>query len=250
MRFVALRFALQPLLQEAIGASFPTRCPLCDEPDLGDGAGCAAHHLRTQVAGPRCGRCASALPPVIPEGTDCAACHARRPRFARAVCLLDYRDAPTREWILAFKHRSRRDLAEPLGRLLGARARIEESSAHPNVLVPVPLHPTRVLERGYDQALLVARTAGWLLEWPVARALARVRATPPQGSVLGGSRIGNVRGAFAPRRFAPCARRLVAGAECWLVDDVLTSGATADECARVLKRLGAARVNVLALARA
>lgn len=171
--------------------------------------------------------------------------------------------------MLAVKHGGRADLAERLGELLGARLALEIAlerrhevaserereaprtpSALPRVLVPVPLHPLRALERGFDQAALLAAAAARTSGIPCVRALARSRATPPQGAMGAGSRAHNVRGAFRAVRFRPWAVRALAGREAWLVDDVLTSGATADECARVLKRLGAARVGVLAVARA
>jgi ComF family protein len=166
------------------------------------------------------------------------------------VCLADYRASATREWILALKHRGRRDLAEPLGRLLGARLRLEEECEARRVLVPVPLHPTRRWERGYDQARLLAAAAAASAGVTMAAALARTRPTLPQGSFGAGSREANVRGAFEVGRWGWRNRRSVSGAECWVVDDVVTSGGTASECARQLRRMGALRVHVLAVARA
>ena len=203
---------------------------------------------------------------MIPHGSTCATCRTDPPGFARAACLLDYaRDPAAREWILALKHGGRPDLARPLGRLLGARMSLEprgdeprrdpSRGDEPRVLVPVPLHVLRRLERGHDQARGLARAASEVCEIPVVNALVRARRTPPQGAPGASSRAANVREAFRPRRArlpgrpSP-ARAEIEGREVWLVDDVLTSGATASECARELRRLGAARVNVLALARA
>ncbi|MBL8857676.1 MAG: ComF family protein [Planctomycetes bacterium] len=246
---------LLPLLREAAAALYPALCAICRAPDLGDGVGCAEHRLQLQLAGPRCGRCALRLAALLPDGTPCVNCRSESPRFRRAACLLDYgRDPAARAWVLALKHGGRRDLAAPLGVLLGARLELEPASELPRVLVPVPLHATRSLERGYDQARLLADAVAGATGLAVVCALARVRATPPQGSGLAPPRAANVRGAFAPARQMFLGRervlRKIRGAEVWLVDDVLTSGATANECARVLKRLGAARVHVLALARA
>jgi ComF family protein len=167
--------------------------------------------------------------------------------------LADYRAQPAgREWILAFKHGRRPDLARTLGRALGAR--LAENRAcemqPPPLLVPVPLHWLRRFERGYDQALLLARAAAEVEGLEVVRALSRSRSTAVQGSIGAPSRTANVAKAFAPRRTWPPASRRILGREVWLVDDVVTSGATASECARALKRLGAARIGVLALARA
>jgi ComF family protein len=115
------------------------------------------------------------------------------------------------------------------------------------LLVPVPLHGLRRLERGYDQALLLARAAGEIAGLRVVRALRRARATAVQGAPGSPSRTANVDGAFAP---ALLAARRVRGSTIWIVDDVVTSGATVAECARVLRRMGAESVSVLALARA
>lgn len=120
----------------------------------------------------------------------------------------------------------------------------------PPILVPVPLHWLRRFERGYDQARLVAEGAAGVEGLEVVLALSRSRRTVVQGSAGAPSRKANVASAFVPRRVWPAPARKIAGREVWVVDDVVTSGSTASECARALKRLGAARVGVLALARA
>lgn len=230
---------------ELLEALYPERCPLC-----GTRAPCGRHALAAEERVPRCELCSRALPPMLPDQDRCAACRRRRPRYHRLLVLGDYRArAPgrpaLREWVLALKHGGRRDLARPLGALLAARLRA--ATAARVLLVPVPLHPLRRLARGYDQAALLARGAGEVLGAPVRRLLARTRWTPPQGAVGTASRSANVGGAFAP---APGARADLLGVPVWLVDDVVTSGATAEACVRILATLGARRVSVLALARA
>jgi ComF family protein len=153
--------------------------------------------------------------------------------------------------LLAFKHGGRRELADFFAQALHERIGPSEPGCEPPLLVPVPLHCWRHLARGYDQAYLLARALAAVRGWECARLLKRVRATRPQGSALALSRGANVRAAFELRHGwgrAPkvrLARRTV-----WLVDDVLTSGATADECARCLLKAGAARVEVVVVARA
>lgn len=234
--------------RECIDALYPPACPLCAELDAGDGMGCARHRLPRGLPGPRCRRCARALPPAIGDGERCAECRARAPGFERVVALADYRAQPLiQDWILALKYGHRADLGRILGAALGAHWSAEVELAGAPLFVPVPLHAWRRLERGYDQALLIARAAADVAGVPMIRALRRTRATNAQGAPGSPSRSANVHAAFAP---APFAVRRVRGSSVWIVDDVVTSGSTAAECARVLRRMGAESASVLALARA
>ncbi|MGH6948353.1 MAG: ComF family protein, partial [Kiloniellales bacterium] len=116
-----------------------------------------------------------------------------------------------------------------------------------DLVVPVPLHWTRLFARRYNQAALLGRTLSQMSGKPLAaRLLLRRRATPSQGRLSRAQRQRNVAGAFA---LAPDAKRKIAGRRLLLIDDVVTTGATAAACARVLKRGGAAEVDLLALAR-
>jgi ComF family protein len=234
--------------QEFLEAVFPERCVVCGVGVSLPGP-CARHRLESTETAPRCGRCAGRLGRGLPDGYRCDACFRCPPAFVRALVLGDYGpDSPLRDWVLAFKHGGRADLAGPLGAALALVLSTSEPEGPVRpapVLVPVPLHGLRRLERGYDQALLLARSAGRAGAWSVQGALRRRRWTQPQGSVGTGSRRANVAGVFRARK-----RAALAGRDVWLVDDVLTSGATVSECARVLRRAGAARVGVLAVARA
>ncbi len=248
-------------LEELLQALYPPLCWLCGRGG-GDGVACDVHALPAAPPGARCPRCAAQLPKALERSDRCAACRREPFGLERTFALSDYRAQPAiREWILAFKHGSRRELAGPLGAALadsvGARLAAlgagdpEDGKHEAHVLVPVPLHLWRRVERGYDQAALLARAVGERGGWPVAEVLRRVRATTVQGEAGSSSRSANVHEAFAPERFAPFARRRLSRASwCWLVDDVCTSGATLRECARVLRRLGARRVGALVLARA
>jgi predicted amidophosphoribosyltransferase len=257
---------------EALDALFPRLCGVCG--DAGDGGPwCAAHRLPAGTDAARCATCAARLPRALEAQPRCAECRRRSSGLARVVVLSDYRDAALRDWILAFKHGGRSELAAPLGAALAAhverhlgwsveRLSATEAGRAPTlrVLCPVPLHAWRRLERGYDQARLLGEVLAADLGVPLAPLLARVRPTAVQGAGGARSRKANVRGAFALRRGlrdrvlrrgAEAARRVLAEAdEVWLVDDVVTSGATLRECARALRRGGAKRVGALALARA
>jgi ComF family protein len=240
---------LQAALADCVLALYPSACRLCGA-RAEDGLACVEHHLPEAPAGARCERCAAALPRALPDGERCAACRRAPPGFARCVALADYRRQPgVQAWVLALKHGGRADLGPGLGALLARRLRAlgDAGPRAGDVVVPVPQHPLRRLERGHDQARALARGLAAALDLERVDALVRSRATPPQGAPGAVSRAANVHGAFACRSRA--ARRL-AGRAVWLVDDVVTSGSTASECARVLRRAGAGPVAVVCLARA
>ncbi len=144
--------------------------------------------------------------------------------------------------IRAFKYSSRPDLAAPLGDLLARRARAFEGDV--DIVAPVPLHPRRLAERGYNQASLLAATVARRLRVAFEpRLLSRVKHTPRQAELDRAARASNLGGAFAVR--AACR-----GARVLLVDDVRTTGATLAACETALREAGAARVARLVLAEA
>jgi ComF family protein len=237
---------LRDVLAELAEAIHPALCPLCGALEGADGLGCNLHRLELALTEPRCGRCAAELAPMMPAGGRCAACRNDPPPFARTLCLGAY-GGGLREWILAFKHGGRADLALRLGTALAARLFELEPDQRPTLLVPVPLHPLRRLERGYDQAALLARATSQAANVPCRSVLRRTRFTRVQGASGSPSRTANVREAFAVRRWRG---RGLEGVRIGLIDDVLTSGSTAAECARVLRRAGASEVVLAVLARA
>jgi ComF family protein len=185
----------------------------------------------------RCARCAAALPQAAPA---CGRCLREAPHFDATFALADY--APPLDGVIAaLKFGHRLELAAALGALLAARAR---ALAFGRALIaPVPLAFERQSERGFNQALEIARVAARELALPLAAGtLARVKHAPPQEALGLAARRRNVRGAFA-------VAGAVAGRHVVVVDDVMTSGATLDEIARVLKAAGAARVTNLVVAR-
>ena len=220
-------------------------------------AACGAP-LATPTSGPVCADCWRAVPLLIPP--LCGRCGLPIPSLAsspRGCCGGCERAAPfvdlaraagayagsLREIVHALKYQKRRSLGPRLGELIASRCR--DVLAGADVLVPVPLHPARERERGFNQAALIARAL------PVQRidALVRVRETASQTDLPAARRHANVRGAFRLRRGLP-ADRFARRACVLLVDDVATTGATLNECAKVLKEAGAGEVRAVTAARA
>jgi ComF family protein len=196
------------------------------------------------IAPPYCACCG--LPFEVEAGQDalCGECLATPRAFDRARAVLRY-DGSSRGPILAFKHGDRTDAAPAFARwLLPA---VGDLLAEADLIVPVPLHRWRLWRRRYNQAALLALRLRRLARKPVAPdLLQRRRATPSQGRLSRAERLRNVTGAFAvpPRR-----RAAVAGKRILLVDDVMTTGATVEACARALRKAGASHVDVACLAR-
>lgn len=192
--------------------------------------------------GPVCDGCGA--PYEYETGERCAACLAQPRAFdaARAACLYD---ETSRDPILKLKHADRLDLAPLFARWLSRCA--HELIDRADAIAPVPLHPMRLLHRRYNQAAEIARPLSALTGVPyLPDALVRRRATDTQGGKSGSGRKRNVAGAFE----VPVSRRAqVEGRRILLIDDVLTTGATAEGCARAFKRAGAARVDVAVVAR-
>lgn len=196
------------------------------------------------IADPVCACCGRPFDYDLGSGTLCGACVRVPPAYARARSVFRYDDA-SRPLLLGFKHADRTEAAPALGAWLRRAGSILLAEA--DLVAPVPLHRWRLLRRRYNQAALLA---GALVRGTAVPAvmdlLERRRATPSQGGLSRAQRRRNVQGAFAVRdRHRDRAR----GRTVLLVDDVLTTGATAEACTRVLLQAGAARVDVLTLAR-
>jgi ComF family protein len=225
---------------------FPPRCLLCRKALSAAGESHFCSKCRDQflyISGPLCPQCG--IPFVSPEGEDhlCSRCISRAPLFDRARAVGEY-EGSLRTAIHRFKYDSRSLLAEPLGRLLADQGRKLFISNAYDVILPVPLHPRRLRQRGFNQSLVLARQVGQ--QWGIAveaEGLKRIRWTDSQTMLPVKERLHNVRGAFA------YSGRGVENKAVLLIDDVYTSGSTVDECARVMKRNGAKRVDVLTVAR-
>ena len=226
-----------------IDAVLPPRCLVCGvtvgEPDALCGPCWSALNF---FAPPWCAVCGLPFAHPIGEGAVCADCARGRASWDRARAAMRY-DKHSRQLVLGLKY-DRTHLAGALGHWM-RRAGVDVLDGA-DLMLPVPLHWTRLFVRRYNQAGLLAHAIHRAGGPPVAPDwLVRRRRTPSQGRLGPAARARNVRGAFALRP-----GRCVAGKRLVLVDDVLTTGATAEECARVLRREGAAWVGVLTLARA
>jgi ComF family protein len=239
---LAARWLVEPVL----AVVFPSACPAC------------GRALATPGRGPLCEPCWASLPrhqagascgcglPLLPGHTGpCGRCRRGRQPFAAGASLGPYEGA-LRVLVQQLKYHGRRRAAARVAALLVADAAVVRLLATSDVIVPVPLHPRRLRERGYNQSALVAaelaRRAGVATGDGV---LVRRRDTPPQAGRSAAERRRNVDGAFAVRR-----RGAVAGRVVTVVDDVVTTGATARACAQALVSAGAAEVRLLTVARA
>ena len=242
----ALKECQPSLLRQVYGTSkslihglFPARCLLCldpgQPPDLDLCRDCEAD---LPLNDPACPRCAM---PLARAQADCG--HCARPAAFDAACAPLRYEFPLVELIHRLKYGGQIAIARILGIVLAHRL-LERGAPQVEALVPVPLHAAREARRGYNQACEIARFAGGILNLPVLDRLAlRLRATEEQAALPASVRRANVSGAF--EALAGCAPASVA-----IVDDVLTTGATADALAQALKRAGARRVEAWAVARA
>jgi ComF family protein len=210
--------------------------PACAVCELAPGPICIACEADFFAAGrARCQVCAL---PIGSADPVCGRCLAQPPHFTRTTALADYA-SPVDGMVIALKFSARLDLADLFGQLLARRVRPPEGA----LVVPVPLAFERMSERGFNQSLQIARAycsaTGARL---AADAAHRIRHSAPQQTLALAERRRNIRGAFE-------ATRPLDGAQLLVIDDVMTSGNTLDEMARVLCDAGAAQVHALVVAR-
>ena len=223
----------------------PPLCPTCREPVADPGAVCSQCWSKLSfISRPYCERLGIPFAYDPGPGVLSMEAIADPPSYNRARAAVRY-DETARTMVQAFKYGDRLDLAPAMGRWMATAGR--ELLGEADALVPVPLHWRRLWSRRFNQAATLAQTVSRISDVPVAHdLLKRMRATRQQVGLTQAERARNVQGAFrVPRE----ARGDVRGKRLLLVDDVLTSGATLDTCARILLRAGAASVDVLVFAR-
>jgi ComF family protein len=205
-------------LELAAAALAPPRCAACDEP---------VGLLRAF-----CSACARTVVPAACQGLEGCAAFAYGGAMATAIVRLKYERRP--------------DLARPLGDLLWRALEPQRSALRGAVVVPVPLHPSRLAERGFNQSGLLAQRVARGLQAPLwALALRRLHDTPRQATLDRQARVTNVARAFGPRR-----PERIRGRAVLLIDDVRTTGATLDACKLALCEAGAAEVGWAVVAQA
>lgn len=231
---------LQTAMESVHAFVYPPHCLLCRTPlDESDGLCPMCWETLGVIKGPRCLRCGCpghSKPP-------CTNCADKDFVFSR-MCALTPFSSSVQRLVHMLKYQGQTVAGQTLGRALGRMLDGESPAAVRPVVVPVPLHGSRLRERGYNQSVLIARALARVLGLSVAeRALKRIRATETQTNLDSAERGANVDGAFLGRR-----TDLVRGHPVLLVDDVVTTGATANACARALLEAGASEVDVAAVA--
>jgi len=231
---------------------FPRRCAWCDAELSESVQQPAAMRLCSECEGEMvpdewfaCPRCAAPQARWAGHETDCPACRGSKLRFDAAVALGAY-DEPLREAVLRMKRYRGEPLAAAAGCLLWKHRAEQLRAFGAQLVVPIPIHWRRRFQRASNSPEVVAAVLGKGLGVPVRHLLVRWRATAPQVGLPPGKRFENVRGAFRMRQ----RNRQLEGAGILLVDDILTTGATCSEAARVLKRAGAGQVMAVVIARA
>jgi ComF family protein len=236
---------VRSVLRAAADLVLPPTCLACRKPVNTSGTLCAACWTGMGfIERPYCERLGTPFASEAGDALLSPAAIADPPAYDRARAAARYGDI-SRELVHLLKYGDRLDLARPLGQWM-ARAGAE-LLRDADALVPVPLHWSRLLQRRFNQSAQLAQAISRVTGVGVLDdALLRMRATRPQVGLARKERAHNVQGAFA----VPQAARIdVKGRKLIVVDDVVTSGATVDVCARVLRRAGAVRVDVLSLAR-
>jgi ComF family protein len=224
---------------------YPPRCLKCETRVAINGSLCPACWLEGDfISGSICCRCGVPFEIDSGEGAQCGACIANPPSYDQARSIMVYNDA-SRPLVTGFKYGDRTERAPAFGRWL-ARAGTD-LLATADLIIPVPLHPRRLIARRFNQSGMLAQSLGRETLIPVAvDGLVRLRATKQQVGLSHAKRKRNVRGAFIVRAGMTEAikeRHIV------LIDDVITSGATIEACVRALRKAQAREVSVLSVAR-
>lgn len=244
--FSSLREYSRNFVRQALDVVYPSSCPICFSAVQEDGFLCTECWAKTPfIERPFCERSGLPFAQDLGDGLVSPEIIANPPVWTRARAVARYEDGPARQLVHRLKYGDQLELARNMG-LWMARAGAEVlAGAH--TLVPIPLHRRRLFARRFNQSAALAQAVSNVCGVPAdPLALMRVKATTPQVGLTRAQRADNVQGAF---RVPDEARPRIVGRRVVLIDDVMTSGATANACARALLRAGAEQVDLLVFAR-
>ena len=244
--FALLHAMLQNAAQQIVDIIYPPSCIACLAAVQQSAALCTAcWSVMPFIERPFCERLGTPFEHDLGPGLISPEAIANPPVYGRARAVARFEDGPARQLVHRLKYGDRTELAAPMGRWMARAA--AELLPGADLLVPVPLHRRRLFQRRFNQAAVLAQAITALSGVPSdPLVLRRVRQTSPQVGLTRAQRADNVQGAF---RVAPEDRPRIDGRKIVLVDDVMTSGATANAASRVLLRSGAASVDVAVFAR-
>ena len=238
---------MHPFWRGILDLLYPPRCEACGR--LRREAICAECWAGiARIERPVCEVCGEPFDPRAKAAPRCQRCRRGGYRAVSVARSAAYYEGPLVEAVRRFKYHCQMVLWRPLGRLMvetlerGAGGDLDPATI--DVVCPVPLHESRLRERGFNQSELLGEVVAEAIGKPLQSLLDRTRPTLPQVELPAQSRAANVRHAFAPRL-----NEVIRGERVLLIDDLFTTGATLAECARVLRRTGAEEVRVLTLAR-
>lgn len=225
---------------------FPSVCALCSqEPPRAESAICVscAESIK-RVEPPFCTRCGLPIPglELLPDGL-CGRCLADPPKVDRVRYGARYESA-LRDGLIRFKYYGALHTVPGLAEIAVETFRIHFRAEDLDLIIPIPVHPSRLIHRGFNQAVILGQHLSAAAGLPMHRTVLRkIKDTPPQVGLPRAERLRNVRGSFGVARPADIAERRIL-----LVDDVATTGSTIQEAAKVLKKAGAGKVDALVVA--
>ena len=230
------------LFQWLLGTVYPPRCVLCGSAGINDRDVCASCYRGLPWIGKACEQCAIPLPDHRDGPVKCGRCLRSPPAFDSSLSLFSYRDDAVR-LVHQLKFNQKLAYSRLLGGLLVDAIR-SEGTPLPDCILPVPLHPRRLRQRGFNQSIEIARPVASAFNLRLdSGSIARARNTPTQTGLDRNQRGKNMRGAFEVAH-PPGARHIT------VIDDVVTTASTVNELARLLKKAGVERVDVWSIARA
>lgn len=233
-------------LSTLIDLIFPARCVICKKRD--NDLLCEECIKKINfISPPYCQRCGKKAKGVIVENSICGECRTAEPPFCYARAVGEY-EGVLKSAIHYFKYKKKKQLKIPFAKIILEYLKncdIKEIFSQIEMIIPVPLHSSRIKERGFNQSELLSVNLGENINIPVVNdVLIRIRATLSQINLNRRERIENVKGAFAVENKEKIKDKVIL-----LIDDVYTTGSTVKECAKMLKKNGAKKVIVLTLAR-